>query len=158
MDIPKTVFLAENTLVEIVPKTTIPQIKLISGSYGPFKPLIKTQVPLWLGLTLQKNYRATIVQPQWLNELQDLVQYEQTHPTFAQLPRHYLELARLIETTEEQKQQLAQLRDIRLQKIRLGLQSLDGSYLQTDNFSAIEMESIREFCTIAFRELKTISE
>lgn len=37
-------FLAENQMIEIIPKTEMPAIDLISGKVGPFRPLVKISV------------------------------------------------------------------------------------------------------------------
>ena len=67
-------FLAENTLIEIIPNFVSGKLQFISvtykketqGSFGPFKPGKPTTVPLWLAIYLRKRNKCNIVQPAWL--------------------------------------------------------------------------------------------
>ena len=47
---PELEFIAESTLISIVPNFRKDAIQLISGTYGPFKPNKTIQVPLWLAM------------------------------------------------------------------------------------------------------------
>ncbi len=59
-------FLAEDSLVEIICNRNLPEIRLIKGSFGPLRPLAKTQVPLWVALQLAKKDMCRIVVPLWM--------------------------------------------------------------------------------------------
>lgn len=59
-------FLAEEDVVEIVPLFSMSRVRLLSGTYGPFEPPRRAQVPLWLALSLKKKRKCRIVPPEWL--------------------------------------------------------------------------------------------
>lgn len=50
-------FIAEDQLVEIVPKFKHGPLHLIQGDFGPFVPQARTTVPLWLAITLKKRQK-----------------------------------------------------------------------------------------------------
>ena len=56
---PELEFIAESTLISIVPNFRKDAIQLISGTYGPFKPNKTIQVPLWLAMQFRKNKQST---------------------------------------------------------------------------------------------------
>jgi GINS complex subunit 2 len=74
------------------------QIDLITGRCGPFRPLVKTQVPLWIALALKKHGKCTLLLPAWLepDSLTTEVENEISRPDFSKLPFHWLEIASLI--------------------------------------------------------------
>lgn len=37
------------------------------GDFGPFRPQIATQVPLWLAVALKKRGKCTIRAPEWMS-------------------------------------------------------------------------------------------
>lgn len=39
----------------------------LQGLFGPFKPNIPVEVPIWLAVALQKRNNCRILQPEWLN-------------------------------------------------------------------------------------------
>lgn len=53
--------------VEIIPKFSAPEIKLLGGTFGPFNPPWPTEVPLWIALDLRKRKKCTIRPPAWLD-------------------------------------------------------------------------------------------
>ncbi|MCD7464497.1 DNA replication protein psf2 [Datura stramonium] len=42
-------------------------LNLISGDFGPFRPQIAAQVPLWLAVALKKRGKCTIRPPEWMS-------------------------------------------------------------------------------------------
>ncbi|RUS14139.1 hypothetical protein BC938DRAFT_477519 [Jimgerdemannia flammicorona] len=87
-------FLAENLVISIIPSYKMDPIHLLAvclfppdpkepqqilrsnnssstpkpqGTYGPFFPPLKVDVPLWLALTLKKNQKCAIVPPEWMS-------------------------------------------------------------------------------------------
>ncbi|KAK3029548.1 hypothetical protein RJ639_038437 [Escallonia herrerae] len=51
-------FLAEDETVEIVPNMRMDTLDFICGQYGPLRPQITAQVPLWLAVALKKRGNA----------------------------------------------------------------------------------------------------
>ena len=74
----QTEFFAEDTLVSITPTFECPALTLVSGDFGPFKPSIAAEVPLWLALTLKKLNKCSIRPPEWLQveELEETLRIE----------------------------------------------------------------------------------
>ena len=50
-------FIAEDQIVEIVPKFKHGPLHLIQGDFGPFVPQARATVPLWLAITLKKRQK-----------------------------------------------------------------------------------------------------
>eukprot|EP00758_Cryptobia_borreli_P002558 Tbor_TRINITY_DN3119_c0_g1::TRINITY_DN3119_c0_g1_i1::g.14622::m.14622/K10733/GINS2, PSF2; GINS complex subunit 2 len=88
-------FVADQTLIQILPKFTMKAIKGIGGVYGPFQPNVDISVPLWLALYFRQANMCEIVTPHFLKvqflrsvlekEMNDDVSYEM-------LPFHYFEV------------------------------------------------------------------
>lgn len=51
-------FIAEDQLIEIVPKFKHGPLHLIQGDFGPFVPQARAKVPLWLAITLKKRQKC----------------------------------------------------------------------------------------------------
>merc|ERR1712205_36959 len=45
-------FLAEDEHLDIVPNFSLQGLHLLGGTYGPFRPQMRTSVPLWLAMLL----------------------------------------------------------------------------------------------------------
>ncbi|KAJ3246035.1 DNA replication protein psf2 [Chytriomyces hyalinus] len=93
-------FLAENQQITIVPTRAIPNtVELLSGDYGPFRPPLKSKVPLWLALTLKKRGKCSIVPPLWLDPeyLELKLEQERGAPDeFSDLPFTWFETATIL--------------------------------------------------------------
>lgn len=89
---------SESEEVTIVPFLEMDRVRLLSGTYGPFRPPQQTRVPLWLAVTLRKRNRCRIVPPDWLTmeRLQSTYDDEVQNPQFASLPLHHGILAKVI--------------------------------------------------------------
>lgn len=157
-------FLAESELITISPLQRLPMIQLITGSFGPFKPPRKCEVPLWLAITLKSRGKCIIEPPSWLNiaNISAKIEHEKTHSEFSSLPYHYIEIAHILldcaadDIPDANKLRILfkDFRDIRLPKSRLGLKNLDPHYLQMDNLGSMEINEIRPYFTRTFNELR----
>ncbi|OAJ37879.1 hypothetical protein BDEG_21851 [Batrachochytrium dendrobatidis JEL423] len=133
-------FLAENEPIFILPKESMDKLCLATATYGPFRPLFRTSVPLWLALAFKSKDKCTIVPPEWMDptSLQDMMTQEKMHAEFSALPFHYIEIATaLLESASDDiphaefiRQVFCDLKEIRETKIRAGMGALDGQYLQ----------------------------
>ena len=87
-----------STHIFIVPLTSIEPARLLSGVYGPFRPPARTSVPVWLALHLKKKGKCYIIPPDWmlLENLQRLLQLETTTLPFAEVPFHYVSIAKVL--------------------------------------------------------------
>ncbi|KAI8805660.1 hypothetical protein BJ742DRAFT_819573 [Cladochytrium replicatum] len=160
-------FLAESESIEIIPTHRMETLELIGGFYGPFRPPVRQSVPVWLAVLLKKKQKCRIYPPQWLDVtwLRDKLRDETTEKNqFSALPFHYVEIAEIlldsasddVPQAEEIRRLIKDLRELRYNKARDGLQHLDGSYLQMDNLSLMEVNEIRPFFRTAFNKLRKI--
>lgn len=76
----QTEFFAEDTMISIVPSFESGQLNLVCGDFGPFRPSIAIEVPLWLALTFKKLHKCNIQPPQWLevDALEEKLKAERT--------------------------------------------------------------------------------
>ncbi|CAG8744440.1 6666_t:CDS:2, partial [Dentiscutata heterogama] len=58
-------FLAEYELITIEPFFNADEFTLSGIRYGPFSPLRKTNVPIWVALKLKSQKLCKIVSPSW---------------------------------------------------------------------------------------------
>eukprot|EP00271_Cylindrocystis_brebissonii_P023503 TRINITY_DN9782_c0_g1_i1.p1 TRINITY_DN9782_c0_g1~~TRINITY_DN9782_c0_g1_i1.p1 ORF type:complete len:179 (-),score=36.12 TRINITY_DN9782_c0_g1_i1:439-975(-) len=166
-------FLAEDELISIVPNFRGETFHMISGEFGPFRPQIALEVPLWLALALKSRGKCTIQPPEWMSveKLTATLQSERVSSReFQPLPFHYLEIANLLIDAERRgedipdkyhvKSLLKDIQDVRLLKIQEGLSGLTGRQrvVKVANLSALEVNMIRPFFSKAlatFFELGT---
>ncbi|CAK9135619.1 unnamed protein product [Ilex paraguariensis] len=151
-------FLAEDELVEIVPNMRMDPINLICGDFGPFRPQIATQVPLWLAVALKKRGKCTIRPPEWMSvdKLTQLLEAERdTERVFQPLPFHYVEISRLLFDHARDdipdiymvKSLIEDIKDVRFHKIGTGLETISGrtNAVKLSNLSAMEVNIVRPF-------------
>jgi GINS complex subunit 2 len=93
-------FLAEQTLITIIPNVDQPKFAFISGTFGPLTGGFPAVVPLWLAITLRKRGKCTVQIPEWMTvaALEARVTTERTQGTLSDLPFHYMEIAQLLIT------------------------------------------------------------
>ncbi|KAI8374557.1 uncharacterized protein BYT42DRAFT_594593 [Radiomyces spectabilis] len=166
-------FLAGNESIAIIPKYKLPRLDLIQVSMtrtahpvGPFRPPVRTVVPLWLALLMKKNQKCSIVPPDWLTveSLTKRLEEEENHPEFSALPFHYMEMSQMIlecasddlPNASEVRRLLKDLRETRQFKARKGLGELDDKWLGMNNLSLMEINEIRPFFTRAFNEMRKL--
>lgn len=91
-------FLAETIQIEIVPNFKKEEIKLMCGTYGPFKPNKPVKVPLWLAIQFKKNKKCKIVPPIWLEIefLSNKVEYEKKSEALQDLPYYFFEICQIL--------------------------------------------------------------
>mmetsp|Transcript_19465 Transcript_19465/g.54172 ORF Transcript_19465/g.54172 Transcript_19465/m.54172 type:complete len:229 (+) Transcript_19465:209-895(+) len=154
-------FFAEDELVEIVPNFSLPAdstLDCIGGEYGPFRPNMVTQIPLWMALALHKRKRCAIRAPEWMNpqNLQRVYEEERIdQSTFQELPFYYIEIATLLlrdakDTFGDELYQVQtlveQVRKLRKTKIEAGLKMLQGPMtVKMNNLSSMECNMIRPY-------------
>lgn len=92
-------FLAEESLITIIPKFNCRKAYLITGEIGPFRAGIPTKVPLWLASDLRRRQKCRIVPPDWMNleSLNQLNSEERTSGKFCKMPsENYFVEAKII--------------------------------------------------------------
>lgn len=71
-------FLAEDALIEIVPKFVYAsKLHLLCGEFGPFTPQVRTQVPIWLAISLRKQQKCEIIIPEWVKQFKQKIEAEE---------------------------------------------------------------------------------
>ncbi|ORY98883.1 DNA replication complex GINS protein PSF2 [Syncephalastrum racemosum] len=160
-------FIVGNASIQVIPTRRMPTLTLIQETFGPFRPPFRTDVPLWLALSLKKNNRCTIVPPEWLNveNLKKVLETEEESDEFAEVPFYYMEMAHIllrfavddIPDAEEIRRLLKDLRETRQSKARAGLRVLDDAWLGMNNLSLMEVNEIRPFYARAFKEMQRLN-
>jgi len=138
-------------------------------TFGPFRPGIPTEVPLWLACYLKMARRCQIIPPDWLEPQWLTEQYRLEHEmpkSFQPMPPHYLEIATIllraaaddIPDVERVRTCLKDLEDVRQSKIRSGLQAIQPgiSHILMRNISSMELHPIRGFCVTTLNAINDV--
>ncbi|XP_015519211.1 probable DNA replication complex GINS protein PSF2 isoform X1 [Neodiprion pinetum] len=157
MDPNEVEFLGEKQLVTIIPSFTFNQIHLISGSIGPFRAGLPTQVPIWLAVNLKQQQKCRIVGQEWMDAklLIDVKDEEKTSKFFTKMPSdHYMdETLMLLGVAPEDIPQAEEIRtivkdlwDIRMSKLRTSVDAFmksDSAFAKLDHLTPMEINCIR---------------
>ncbi|KNC48635.1 DNA replication complex GINS protein PSF2 [Thecamonas trahens ATCC 50062] len=151
-------FLSEDAEAVVVPLFREPAIRLLAGTYGPFRPGVPLTVPLWLAKQLKKQKKAKIQPPEWMDvdSLRATYEAEQADPLyFEALPYHYVEIAsQLLDVASDDipdansvRETIEDIVEVRHLKIMAGMRALDGDSpaIKLNNLAAMEINSIRSF-------------
>ncbi|KAK9496230.1 hypothetical protein V1508DRAFT_408060 [Lipomyces doorenjongii] len=160
-------FLAENSLVTIIPRQAMESVGLIGGTIPSMRPMRRIEVPIWVAVLLKKQSRCNIVPPNWLSEENLKITYDAEAANMtrfsANLPWEWVEIGELILGSAPDdlsspphviRNLLRDIREVRQAKARAGLKNLNDSYLQLDNVGAMELNEIRSFVTMAMNQLR----
>lgn len=162
-------FRAEEEIVEIVPKRPLAPIELPGLHIPALRPLRRAKVPLWLALALKKQDRCSIVFPKWLEEerLQHFVEEEKARAQFAELPWMWQPLSQslltfaaddFMEDVDTVRGLLQDLKELRMTKIRDGLQLVNESHMQMDGIGLMELNEARPIISQAMSVLQKAKE
>ncbi|XP_059613389.1 probable DNA replication complex GINS protein PSF2 [Phlebotomus argentipes] len=148
-------FLAENTIVGVIPNFTCDAIYLISGSVGPFRAGLPVHVPLWLGVHLRKRQRCRFVAPDWMNidDLEELKEEEKRQTGFVKMPNsHYMPVTKLllsvaaedIPASSEIRTLIKDIYDVRSSKFRSFMDSFirgEEQKIKLNNLTSLEIHT-----------------
>ncbi|KAJ3062626.1 DNA replication protein psf2 [Podochytrium sp. JEL0797] len=166
-------FIAEAQLITIVPTRTIAdKFELLAGEFGPFRPPLKSKVPLWMALSLKRKGKCTIVPPVWLDAeyLEAKLEEEKASDGFTEMPFNWLETANLIATSaqddiphyEQVRNLIKSIKETRSNKAIAGLKFItidlfSQGFLNLDNLGLMEVNEIKPFFAKAFDEMGKFS-
>eukprot|EP00752_Nemacystus_decipiens_P014325 g12744.t1 len=164
-------FIAEDELIEIVPKFKHEQLHLIQGDFGPFVPQARAKVPLWLAITLKKRQKCQIARPPFMSVgyLEQVLRREREDAAvFTPLPHHYLEIASLllntasddIEEPDRVRTLLEDVENVRRAKMYEGMGSAAQEVQQAvkvNDLGAMELLPVRSFFAEALASLYVVS-
>ncbi|KAJ3084083.1 DNA replication protein psf2 [Rhizoclosmatium hyalinum] len=166
-------FIAENQQITIVPTRAInDKFELLSGEFGPFRPPLKSKVPLWLALLLKRKGKCTIVPPVWLDAeyLEAKLEEERASAGFTEMPFMWLETANLlvkdaqddIPHYEQVRNYIKGIKECRGNKSVAGLKFItidlfSQGFLNLDNLGLMEVNEIKPFFAKAFDEMGKFS-
>lgn len=94
-------FFAEDEIVTIVPNFSLPHnatMECLGGEFGPFRPNMPLEVPLWMALALHRWKRCSVQAPDWMkpDNLQEVLDEERRlRNAFQELPFHYIEVCNI---------------------------------------------------------------
>ncbi|KAG2449027.1 hypothetical protein HYH02_005779 [Chlamydomonas schloesseri] len=155
-------FMAEHEKVTIVPNFTLnlpnSMLTCIEGTYGPFRPNIPVEVPMYLALALNRRNKCRIQPPAWMarEKLKAVLDEERTIPQYFQpVPQYYVETAKMLfaearaifgtnAEVNEIMDLVEELKKVRNSKILDGLRKVSGPItVKLNNLSASESNKIR---------------
>lgn len=161
-------FYAENRLITINPNFSGEEMQLISGTFGPFRPAVAIEVPLWLAIYLKKQQKCTIIPPPWMDMevLRGKVEEERKSTTFTEIEYHYMEIAQLLISHAKDdirnksiiNRLIQDFFDIRTSKIERGLLNLsvDTYAFDLTNIGAIELQTLRKLLISTYTSVAQI--
>ncbi|PKI84328.1 Psf2p [Malassezia vespertilionis] len=154
------------THISILPLISIDRFRLLSGTYGPFRPPAHAHIPLWLALSLRKKRKCVIIPPDWLSvdTLSEYLRQEVSSLPFAPLPLHYIPISKLLlDSAAEDIPQSARVRsllkdlaDARQSKVLTGMTLVNPIHLEMTNISSLEIAQLRPFFATALKQLQAI--
>ncbi|WFD35048.1 DNA replication protein psf2 [Malassezia cuniculi] len=154
------------TSVSILPLVSIDRVRLLSGTYGPFRPPSHAEVPLWLAIHLRRRQKCVIIPPDWLSveQLTNYVHQESGSAAFAPVPLHYMAVSKMllehaaddIPSAPKVRALLKDLREIRQSKVLAGLAALNDTHIEMTNISSLEIAELRPFFATAVKHLQDI--
>ncbi|KAH8730074.1 DNA replication complex GINS protein PSF2 [Phaeosphaeriaceae sp. PMI808] len=151
---PEIAFLCEMELVTIIPRQRLERLELLGVSLNPPH---RTDIPLWLALLLKRQRRANILPPPWLNthSLAAILEHETEH----ELGEMLLEAASDdFEDPDHVRKLLRGLREVRMAKLRTGVDVLDaGAGFQMNGVGGMEVGEGRAFVTGVIDGLRKIT-
>mmetsp|Transcript_17578 Transcript_17578/g.44784 ORF Transcript_17578/g.44784 Transcript_17578/m.44784 type:complete len:355 (+) Transcript_17578:1310-2374(+) len=162
-------FMSEDTSISVTPLFKESMLTFVGGNYGPFRPGLTTDVPLWLALALKKNQKCNILTPHWLSVdyLQTKLEMEREEDTYlCEMPYHYLEIAtQLLHHASDDVRQpdrvqvlIDDLYRIRSAKIRKSIQTMENDDpVQLTNYCAMELNYQRMWLLKAFDQMHALS-
>jgi len=164
--------------MDFIPNRMIAKFRNLDSEmiFEDLRPLKAITLPLWLIIELKLKKLGKVVLPTWLSELElkKLLQYEFNSLQLSELPYFWLEISKLlieiaaddIDSLEEVKKTLKDLKEVRQNKLRSSLkftlssqnpgaqQTRDYSFknvlnhLEIPNLSHFELNEIRPTLTI----------
>ncbi|GMM27751.1 DNA replication protein [Martiniozyma asiatica (nom. inval.)] len=162
-------FIAEETPIQVISKTKLPEMTLISTKISAMAALDTATLPLWLALLLRRLRKVAIVAPQWMTptELELRIAEEQAHPDrVSHMPWQWLEVSeRLLNEASQDftfsphdtRSLIATLAELRQNKARAGFASMDGEYLELTGLGAREVDQLRPLVGSTMHKLSQLA-
>lgn len=148
-------FLAEEELVDILPRYSMNKLELIGRDLSKLKPLQKTEVPLWMAVILKRQNKCSIMIPSWLSMPYLKTKYTEEQKVknkVTSLPWHWIPISKIlldvcpddfVDSPHELRSLIQDLRDIRMLKTRQGFDAVDDDYLELTGLSLFEINEVR---------------
>jgi GINS complex subunit 2 len=163
-------FLAEDTMVTIIPSVKYPVLYMLTGDIGPMEPSIPVEVPLWLAVHMRQRKQCRLVLPDWLSveALAEQKDREFKSKVFEAVPSEsYVEISQLIvehfaEEIPESNNIRLLIKDIldqRLAKLRTSVDAFmkrSDPMGKVDHITQIELCSLRNLLTCGMDQLEML--
>jgi len=168
LTLPECEFFCENKKQTIVPNFKHEELSLLSGTFGPFRPGLPLEVPLWLAISLKKQQKCQIVVPAWMDHevLQAKLEEEKVNESLTQIDFYYFEMASLLLTHAKEdfkhkkliRRLLEDLYNVRSAKINKSLKNLseESSGVELANIASIELQNLRRVMIDTFTNIQKI--
>ncbi|KAF7700510.1 putative DNA replication complex GINS protein PSF2 [Cucumispora dikerogammari] len=157
-------FISQSIEIECQTLTNIPLLELIDRDYGPYQKNTIFKAPIYLAVELFKKGNVKIFIPYYLQldfikeiyekEKEQREVFQIIHPNFFEL--HACLIKYQMNEAEETRNIMNELRELRLQKIKLGLKSLDGKALILDNLTQYEFAHVKLFIKESMERLRSV--
>lgn len=143
--------------VAIESHTVIPAIQFETYSFPGGRPLLISQVPLYMALHMRNSNCCTIRVPSYLSRefLDDLIEKERGSQVFVDVPEFLFEHAHLF-MSDGIEASISELKRLRLAKIWRGLRDMDGKALYINGLTRWEFNEVKNVITDAMRLGKRI--
>eukprot|EP00188_Purpureofilum_apyrenoidigerum_P000332 Plantae.Rhodophyta-Purpureofilum_apyrenoidigerum.ctg11393.p1 GENE.Plantae.Rhodophyta-Purpureofilum_apyrenoidigerum.ctg11393~~Plantae.Rhodophyta-Purpureofilum_apyrenoidigerum.ctg11393.p1 ORF type:complete len:213 (+),score=33.95 Plantae.Rhodophyta-Purpureofilum_apyrenoidigerum.ctg11393:128-766(+) len=159
-------FSAEDEMVSVVPTRRMGGLELLTGTYGPFRPGVAEEVPLWVALAMKKLKACKILPPSWMEikELERIVEDERLNKSeLNPIPFYYAEIAALIlhyasedlravATIRRGVEDLTTLRSNKLKRSMMEIQDMTLA-VRCQNICSIEINNVRPLMTQVLSQL-----
>ncbi|KAK4535504.1 hypothetical protein CDCA_CDCA05G1529 [Cyanidium caldarium] len=145
---------AEDVLIWIEPRVSVPVLHLIAGDFGPLLPPETALVPLWVALALRRSGYCRVRAPVWLTVewLERQFEAERESRVLTAMPFRFEEVATLLlEGAADDVADAARVRaclenllGMRQGKLRRGLQDIQHSdMIKLNGIGAMELATLR---------------
>lgn len=144
------------------------KIDLIGSKIPPLRSMRRQKVQLWVALILKSQDKCNILPPDWLNVvyLKEKYDEEVKNPLkFSELPWNWVEVSKMLlqkapddlsDPSHQLRSIIQDLREIRLVKLRRGLQELNESNIELNGLSLLEMNEMRPFILTVMNKLRQL--
>ncbi|KAI4291068.1 GINS complex subunit 2 [Pancytospora philotis] len=130
--------------VEVEAHSVVPAASFYSVAFRGLHPLTTASLPLYMALHLRSAGLCSIKTPQYLTKdfLEQLVERERTSQAFVDVPEFLFEHAHVFMHNDIEPA-IAELKQLRLEKIWQGLKDIDGKALYINGLTKWEFNEMR---------------
>ncbi|XP_065674862.1 DNA replication complex GINS protein PSF2 [Hydra vulgaris] len=167
MNLAEVEFLAEHSMVSVLPNFKENKFNILTGDFGPFNPGLPVEVPIWMAIDLKLRNKCRINPPAWLDvdKLQEFKENESNELVFTEPPsKHYMEISSMLLRTapedipkaDEVRRLIKDIWDVRMAKLRKSVDQMilsQETHAEINNLTWMEMSQVRNLLLPALNEM-----